>query len=205
MLVVESARDIREKWHFNTDAVVVGLPGHQNSCGGSRVEETFDVVNEENRVVGRATRSQVHGNPSLLHRAAHVLVVNAAGEIFLQRRSRAKTVQPRKWDSSVGGHVNAGESYEAAAGREMEEELGIVGASLEFLYTYIHRNAYESEYVATFRTSWEGPFQLHPEEIDDGRFWSFDEIDRRSREGIFTPNFLEELSRYRAWLVASGD
>jgi isopentenyldiphosphate isomerase len=167
------------------------------------MEEIFDVVNERNDVVGRATRDHVHGDPSLLHRAAHVLVVNVAGELFLQKRSRSKVVQPGKWDSSVGGHVNAGESYETAARREMEEELGVTGVALAPLYTYIHRNEYESEYVATFRAFWNGPFRLQPEEIDDGRFWSFHEIDHRAGEGIFTPNLLEELCRYRAWLEAS--
>jgi len=74
-----------------------------------------------------------HGNPALVHRAVHVLVVNAAGELLLQKRSARKDIQPGKWDTSVGGHLEPGESYFAAALREMREELGLSGLPLTFL------------------------------------------------------------------------
>ncbi len=158
-------------------------------------EEIFDIVDENDNVIGRASRNEVHGNPSLIHRVAHVLVFNSSGELFLQERSRTKDVQPGKWDTSVGGHVDAGESYEDAAFREMREELGIRDASVEFLYTYLHRNSYESEYVKTYRCIWNGFIQTDPEEIEEGRFWSLKSI-KKADPGLFTPNFLDELERY---------
>ena len=104
-------------------------------------------------------------------------------------------MQPGKWDTSVGGHVDAGESYDAAALREMREELGIDGAAVEFLYKYLHRNEYESEYVCTYRCIWDGPIEIHPDEIDEGRFWTLKSI-RSSSPDHFTPNFLDELERF---------
>lgn len=159
-------------------------------------EEVFDVVDEENRVVGRASRKEVHRNPELIHRVAHVLVFDTSGELFLQKRSRRKDIQPGKWDTSVGGHVDLGESVEAAALREMREELGIREAPIEFLYSYLHRSEVESEFVSTYRCTWNGPIEIQPEEIEEGRFWSWEEI-RRSDPQLFTGNFLDEMERFK--------
>src|SRR6185503_18296399 len=87
-------------------------------------EEIFDVVNERDEVIGRNTRSEVH-RLGLRHRAVHVLVFNAKGEIFLQKRSQTKDTFPGAWDSSAAGHLDCGEDYDACAVREMREELGI--------------------------------------------------------------------------------
>jgi isopentenyldiphosphate isomerase len=168
------------------------------------VAEIFDIVNEADEVVGRATRDEVHGNPALLHRVVHVLVFSPDGLLYLQRRAPDKDVQPDKWDTSVGGHVDAGEEYLAAAHRELREELGIDlerdnpgAAALESLYKYRHSNSFESELVQTYRLTWAGPIRPDPIEIAEGRFWDPVQIDAEP-PGIFTPNFLDELARYRA-------
>src|SRR5512137_1106823 len=96
--------------------------------------ELFDIVDDDDRVIGTARRGECHGNPALIHRAVHVLVVNANGDMLLQKRSASKDIQPGKWDTSVGGHLEPGESYHAAAVREMQEELGLTGLPLTFLY-----------------------------------------------------------------------
>jgi len=165
--------------------------------------EIFDVVNEADEVIGQARREDVHGNPSLIHRVAHVLVFNSRGELFLQLRAKDKDVQPDKWDTSVGGHVDAGEDYAEAARREMREELGIEGTAIEPVYRYLHRNAFESEMVATFRAISDDPIVTDPAEISEGRFWTLEEIDA-SPAALFTPNFLDELARYRSWTEANG-
>src|SRR5690349_22495761 len=88
-------------------------------------EEIFDVVNELDEVVGKRQRSEVH-RLGLMHRAVHVLVFNARGEIFLQKRSMKKDRQAGLWDSSASGHVDSGEDYDACAVRELREEIGLV-------------------------------------------------------------------------------
>ena len=87
-------------------------------------EEIFDVVNERDEVIGRQTRGEVH-RLGLIHRAVHVLVFNAAGQVFLQKRSMKKDRQPGLWDSSASGHVDADEDYDACAARELREEIGL--------------------------------------------------------------------------------
>ena len=161
------------------------------------MEEIFDLVDSEDRVIGQAGRSEVHGNPSLLHRVIHILVFNGSGELFLQKRAADRQVQPGKWDTSVGGHLSSGEGYLEAAVREAAEELGIeiLPENLRFLYKYKQINDFEAEIVTSYELIHDGGFSLQADEIDDGRFWSIEEI-RRSSPSIFTPNFLEELDKY---------
>ena len=87
-------------------------------------EEIFDVVNERDEVIGQAPRPEVHAR-GLWHRAVHVLVFNAQGEVFLQKRSMKKDIAAGKWDSSSSGHLDTGEDYDACAVREAREEIGL--------------------------------------------------------------------------------
>ncbi len=167
--------------------------------------EYLDMVNEKDRVIGTTSRAEAHGNPKQIHRVAHVLVFNTKGEIFLQKRSIEKDVQPGKWDTSVGGHLDRGECYRDAAVRETTEELGIRRPQLRFLYKYLHRNSFESEYVSTFSCIYDGPIRIQKSEIEEGRFWTPEEIDKEAENGIFTPNFLDELARYRSHLAEQQD
>ncbi len=160
--------------------------------------EWFDLVDEAGHRVGRATRQQCHADPALIHQAVHVFVFDDAGRLFLQKRSASKDTQPGKWDTSVGGHVDAGETPEVAARRELGEELGVAGPSPEFLYSYLWRCPVETELVHSFRLRHSGPFRLSPEEIEEGRFWTETEIDAALGRGVFTPNFEEEWPRVRA-------
>lgn len=160
--------------------------------------DELDIVDLDDRVISKGLRKKVHGDPSKIHRVAHVLVFNSTGQLYLQKRSYLKDVQPGKWDTSVGGHLDLGEDYAVGAAREMEEELGIRVVRLDFLYKYHHKNSYESEFVSTFTCVWDGVVKPDPHEIEKGRFWKLSEIDG-APEGQFTPNFLDELSRYRRW------
>jgi len=162
-------------------------------------EEELEIVDEAGHVIGRALRSECHGNPALIHRTAHILVFNTKGELFLQKRSEKKDIQPGKWDTSVGGHLDVGETYEEAALREMAEELGIRDAPLTPLYEYSMRNKLESENVRTYLCTYDGPIAPDPKEISEARFWTLDEIEHGLGSGIFTPNFEEEFGRYKAW------
>ena len=161
--------------------------------------ETLEIVDEEGRVIGLASRQACHSDPFLLHRVVHVLVVNDLGFILLQKRSPGKDVQPDKWDTSVGGHLHPKESYEAAAEREMREELGIGKRPLLLLYDYHWRTAIESELVRTYLCHDGGPFSPNEGEISEARFWSIEAIQGHLGDGTFTPNFEEEFVRYLKW------
>ena len=162
---------------------------------GENDGEPLEILDQTGRVIGLATRGQCHGDPTFAHRAVHVLVRNAAGELFLQKSASTKHIQPGKWDSSVGGHLLPGESYEVAARRELEEELGIKADQLAYLHDYVWRSEVETEHLRTFMVIAEGPFRLHPDEIDDGRFWSEQELRQAAGTDILTPNLEEELRR----------
>jgi isopentenyldiphosphate isomerase len=156
-------------------------------------EELLEEIDAGGRVLSLRPRRDFHGNPELRHRAVHVMVRNRKGDVFLQKRSRKKRIQPGKWDTSVGGHVDPGESYEAAALREVEEELGVTGVELAHLHDYVWQTEVETEHVRTFELTHEGPFRLHPEEIDEGRFFAVEELRSGAQSGTFTPNLVHEL------------
>ncbi len=131
-------------------------------------EEIFDVVNERDEIVDARPRAEVH-RLGLLHRAVHVLVFNAAGEVFLQKRSMSKDSHPGCWDSSCSGHVDKGEDYDQSAIRELGEELGIkVDSAPERLFKIDACSGTDQEFVWIYRLNHEGPFTLHPEEIETG-------------------------------------
>jgi isopentenyldiphosphate isomerase len=154
------------------------------------------VTDDDSAVIGPIARKLCHGNPALIHRSVHVLVVSTTGALLLQKRSMRKDTQPGKWDTSVGGHVGFGQSYEEAARREAEEELGITLEALDFLYSSRIRNAVESENIKTFLHLSNGPFVHQAEEIDEIRFWRRREIERALGGGLFTPNFEEEFALF---------
>lgn len=145
-------------------------------------QEIFDVVNERDEVIDRQPRSVVHAR-GLLHRAVHVLVFNARGEVFLQKRSMKKDRQPGVWDSSASGHLDSGEDYDACAVRELREEIGLVlKQSPRRLFKIDACEETDAEFVWIYRCESEGPFTLHPEEIDEGGWFALDEVGRWMRE-----------------------
>src|SRR5208282_5126554 len=160
-------------------------------------EELLEIVDKDGRSLGVAPRSSVHGNPSLLHKVVHVLVFNSTGELLLQKRSMSKDVEPGKWDTSVGGHVSAGEDTSLAVYREMKEELGVDTCEPGFLYSYIHSNTFESELVYTHSCIHNGPFLFNAGEIDAVRFWRIEEIKKALGTNILSDSFEEEFARYQ--------
>ncbi len=167
--------------------------------------ELFCVVDEDDQVIGTATRQECHGNPLIIHRVAHVLVFTPTGELLLQKRSPDKDIQPGKWDTSVGGHLMPDEDYQAAAYRELAEELGVYGVELSYIYKYPLRTATESENVATYRAICDGHITFDPKEITQVKAHSIDEVCRKLDSGVCTPNFEEEFSRYQAWQAAHDE
>ncbi|HTZ17101.1 MAG TPA: NUDIX domain-containing protein [Dissulfurispiraceae bacterium] len=159
-------------------------------------DEIFEIVDADGNVLGLRSRAEVHQDPSLLHKVAHVLVFNESGELLLQRRSMNKDVEPGKWDTSVGGHVSPGEDIKAAAFREMEEELGISCNDMDFLYSYIFSGRHESELVFSYRCTHNGPFTYNVEEIDAVAFWRLDDILNTLGCGTLSLNFEAEIRKY---------
>lgn len=141
-------------------------------------EEIFDVVNERDEVIATRTRAEVH-RVGLMHRAVHVLVFNSRGQVFLQKRSMSKDRQPGLWDSSTSGHLDSGEAYDACAVRELREEIGLeLAAPPEKLFKLAASEQTDQEHVWVYRCEAEGPFTLHPEEIERGDWFTAAEVTR---------------------------
>jgi isopentenyldiphosphate isomerase len=141
-------------------------------------EEIFDIVNERDEVIGRRTRGEVH-RLGFMHRAVHVLVFNSRGQVFLQKRSMKKDRQPGLWDSSASGHVDAGEDYDVCAVRELGEELGLmVPAPPRKLFKVPASAETDQEHVWVYRCEAEGPFVLHPDEIERGAWFAPADVTR---------------------------
>lgn len=154
-------------------------------------EEIFDVVNEQDQVIGQQTRREVH-RLGLLHRATHVLVFNRRGEIFLQKRSMKKDNHPGVWDSSASGHLDTGEDYDPCAVRELREEIGLVVDSVpRRLFKIAACEETGHEFVWAYRCEAEGPFTLHPEEVERGEWFSPEHVTRwiAERPQDFAPTF----------------
>ncbi len=157
-------------------------------------EEIFPVVDEEGRVVGKATRGECHGGSMLLHPVVHLHLFNSDGQLYLQKRPDWKDIQPGKWDTAVGGHVDYGEEVTDALRREVREELDVTRFLPEKLTHYVFESSRERELVNVYRTVYDGPV-TPSEETDGGRFWTIAEIKDSLGKGIFTPNFEQEFLR----------
>lgn len=155
-------------------------------------QELFPLVDEEGRVISKATRGECHDGSKRLHPVVHLHVFDAEGRLYLQQRPLWKDIQPGKWDTAVGGHVDFGEETCDALHREVREELGIEDFTPEFLLRYVFESERERELVHVYKTIYTG--EIHPSaELDGGRFWTLDEIRETIGTGVLTPNFEQEF------------
>ena len=161
-------------------------------------EEIFPVVNEEGKVIGKSTRTECHNGSKILHPVIHLHIFNSSGDLFLQKRSASKDIQPNRWDSSVGGHIDWGEKAEDATIREAREELGIHLADFQLITQYIIETDLERELTYCFYTIYDGDFQIDNEEVVDGKFWTIQEIKNHLNKGIFTYNFEQDFNLFLA-------
>ena len=143
-------------------------------------------------MIGSATRGQCHDGSKLLHPVVHLHVFDSQGRLYLQQRPLWKDIQPGKWDTAVGGHVDYGEDIASALQREVREELGIEAFTPEFLVRYVFESERDCELVHVYRTIYDG--EIRPTaELDGGRFWTLDEIREAMGKGVLTPNFESEI------------
>jgi 16S rRNA (adenine1518-N6/adenine1519-N6)-dimethyltransferase len=159
--------------------------------------ERFAVVDKNDRILGDASRFEVHGN-NLRHRAVHILVFNPAREVYLQQRSRWKDRHPMKWDSSAAGHVIAAESYDETARRELTEELGI-SVPLQKISKLPASDRTDQEFVWLYRGEVADNLSPDPTEIETGAFFPETVVDGwvAARPEDFAPGFIECWKVYR--------
>lgn len=157
--------------------------------------EDLPLIDETGTVIGRASRVSCHSGSMNLHPVVHLHLFNDSGQLYLQKRSMKKDVQPGKWDTAVGGHVDYGEKIRAALLREAREELGLTEFRPEPLFHYIWYSPIESEMVCAFAAAYNGAIFPDMEEVSEGRFWSLNELKAGLGHNLFTPQFEQELPK----------
>lgn len=162
------------------------------------LQELFPVLDEAGNVVGKASRGECHNGSRLIHPVVHLHLLNSRGELYLQKRPAWKDIQPGKWDTAVGGHVDYGETIEEALRREVREEIGLEDFTPEKICHYLYDSDREREMVYVYRATWDG--EVRPSaETDGGRFWSIEELRENLGKGVLTPNF--EMEAVKVGLI----
>ena len=163
------------------------------------MDEMFPIVDENGNITGAATRKECHSGSKLLHPVVHLHILNEQRDaLYLQKRSPLKDIQPGKWDTAVGGHVDLGENIHMALHRETREELGLIDFTPKHIVSSVWESEIERELVNTFSTivnPENTSFVIDENEISEGRFWTMSEINENIGKGIFTPNFEQEFKR----------
>ena len=159
-------------------------------------KELFPVVDEEGRVIGSINRAQAHDGTKVLHPVVHLHVFNSKGELYLQHRPKWKDIQPDKWDTATGGHVDYLEDVEHALHREVGEELGISDFFPVFLGKYIFEGKRERELVYVYKTVYDDKISPNSNELEGGRFFTPKEIVELMEKNFFTPNFEDEYRKF---------
>jgi isopentenyldiphosphate isomerase len=157
-------------------------------------DEVVALVDEQNQVIGEASRRQMRRD-RLLHRATYLLVFNSSGQLFLQKRTLTKDVYPGYWDPAAGGVVLASESYEEGASRELKEELGI-SAKFTFLFDFKFTDSFSSVWGRAYHCIYDGELILQSEEIENGIYVPPPEAIQLSLREPFTPDGVYVLRRY---------
>ncbi len=167
-----------------------------------KAAEYFPVIQENGMVIGRAERSYCHSPAKPLHPVVHLHIIDRYSRLYLQKRSMKKDIQPGKWDTAVGGHVDYGESIQEALFREAYEELGFREFNPVWLMSYVFESDVEREMVNVFAAV--GSFSLRPDhdEVDEIKAWDLESIDENLGKSLFTPNFEQEYVRVRAGLLS---
>jgi isopentenyldiphosphate isomerase/intracellular septation protein A len=164
-------------------------------------EEWVPLVDEQGKIVGQAPRSQVHNGSKLLHPVVHLHVINHNKAILLQKRPLSKQIQPGKWDTSVGGHISAGETLEQALNKEAFEEIGLAGFSAKLLKVYKWESEVEAELVYLFTTFDFKNVKIQSNEVDEIRFWTKKQIENQLGKNVFTPNFEHEFGMLKEMIM----
>lgn len=174
----------------------------KESLGGHSLSEILPIVEPSGEVIGRALREYCHGGSKVLHPVVHLHIIRRDGSLYLQKRSLKKDLLPGYWDTAVGGHVTYGESVIETLYRESQEELGMMEFHPMWLQSYIWESDAERELVSVFATV--GNFSPVPDgdEVEEGRFWDMNEIEKCLSDSLFTPNFESEFVRIRKPLEA---
>jgi isopentenyldiphosphate isomerase len=158
-------------------------------------DELVDVVDADDRVVGTAPRSEIRAR-RLRHRSVYVLVFNSLGQLFVHKRTAGKDVYPGHYDAAAGGVVAAGETCDAAARREVAEELGVRGVPLRRVLSFPYEDEANQINGTVYTCTYDGPVTLQPEEVVSGEWLDLERVFEVAQTQPFCPDGMDALCRY---------
>lgn len=161
-------------------------------------DELMDIVDDNNKVIGQATRKEIR-EKNLLHRGSAVLVYNSKGQIFVHKRTANKKQFPSYWDLIVGGAVEAGEEYDASAKRETEEEIGVKNPELKHLFTFRYDLKPFNCFYAVYKLVYDGEMKLQEDEIEKGMFITEERFEEMIKTEKFSPDTIGIWTHYKEW------
>ncbi|MGY5013072.1 NUDIX hydrolase [Streptomyces sp. 900105755] len=166
----------------------------------SAADEILDIVDENDQVIGISPRGEAYAR-GLRHRCVFIQARDAAGRVFVHRRTPTKLVFPSLYDMFVGGVVGAGESYDDAALREAEEELGVSGLPRPaFLFKFLYDDgAGQSWWSAVYEVRCGLPVRPQVEEVAWHGFLTEEELASRLGEWEWVPDGLAAWGRLQEW------
>ena len=151
--------------------------------------ELVDIVDDDDRVVATATRPEMRAG-RLRHRCVFLVVRRPDGRVLVHQRSPAKDIWPSAWDVAVGGVVTAGEAWDAAATRELAEEVGIEGAPLILARVGRYADVEVDEVARVYTVTWDGPIRFVDGEVVAAEWLTPAELDARRARLPFCPDSL---------------
>jgi isopentenyldiphosphate isomerase len=161
-------------------------------------DELVDRLDDEGRVIGTIARRELRGG-RIPHRCAYLLLFNRRGELFVHQRAATKATYPSYWDVCVGGLPGAGESFDDAIRREVEEEVG-VRVQPERLFPFHYADDRSVVYGMVYRAVHDGPFRCQAEEVARGEFVPLTEAVARTEREPFCPDGVAALMKYQQWI-----
>lgn len=157
-------------------------------------EELVDVVDRNDVVIDRVPRCEMRQR-NLRHRCVYVLVFGSTGDLLIHQRTTTKDVYPGYWDVAFGGVLAAGEEYDQAAERELQEECG-VSSPLSKLFRVDYEDASTRAVGIAYRTTSDGPFHLQETEVQTTEWTAPDKVRHLATSRCFCPDGLVVLRRY---------
>lgn len=174
------------------------------------MQEQIWQVDENDKPIGSIGRDDSRAKGAR-YRIVRVSVEDRSGAILLQKRTRTKKSYPGCWDTSAGGNISFGESYEEAAQRELKEESGIGGIQLdEVAYFYGEvidpagnmMNRFTKLYKAVVPTEVE--LTPQPDEVEEFKWVTLQELSQIVQSGNVTDGLSQAYDNYYSKLLEAA-
>lgn len=164
--------------------------------------EYLDLVDENDNVIGKEDRNIIYKKDLNNFRVINIMIINSENKIIVPKRSGNRRLFPNCYDCSVGGHVSSGETYEEAAYRELEEELGISNVKLEEIGYFKSSELNTSSFLKMYKLIYDGDLNYDKDGIQEIFYMDKEEIRKLIEEDA--SQFKGDYPKFFKWLYTKG-